>query len=496
MTRAFVTLAAALALSAPAPTDIYRPQFHFSPAKNWTNDPNGLVYDGSEYHLFFQFNPFGDQWGHMSWGHAVSRDLTSWRELPVALAEEKGVMIFSGSAVVDSRNTSGFGKDGVAPLVAIYTGHSPGLQTQNIAYSTDRGRTWTKYAGNPVIDIRAAEFRDPMVFWHEASQRWIMVVSLATAHQVRFYSSTDLKAWVRLSEFGPAGARGVPNWECPSFFELPVANVKGESRWVLVVGVGDHAAAGGSGTQYFVGRFDGEKFVNENSSDEVLWVDRGADFYAAQTWSGVPAADGRRILLGWMANWKYAAKLPTSPWRGQMSYPRSLELEKSAEGIRLVQNPVHEIERLREAPVQLKDASLVKTNGLLAGRPWSETLDIVAELRTEGSLDTGVELRQGPAHGTRVGYDAGKGVVYIDRRHSGALTIHPEFAARHEAPLKLRDGVLRLRILLDRCSVEVFADDGRVVLTDLIFPEPGDRGLSVYGASLTSLDVWRLKKPD
>jgi len=197
-----------------------------------------------------------------------------------------------------------------------------------------------------------------------------------------------------------------------------------------------------------------------------------------------------------MANWKYAAKLPTSPWRGQMSYPRSLELEKSAEGIRLVQNPVREIERLREAPVQLKDASLVKANALLGGQAWSETLDIVAELRTEGSLDTGVELRQGPAHGTRVGYDAGKGVVYIDRRHSGALTIHPEFAARHEAPLKLRDGVLRLRILLDRCSVEVFADDGRVVLTDLIFPEPGDRGLSVYGASLTSLDVWRLKKPD
>ena len=476
MTRALAILAGlgALIVFSQAPTETYRPLFHFSPAKNWTNDPNGLVYDGSEYHLFFQFNPFGDQWGHMSWGHAVSKDLNGWRELPVALAEENGVMIFSGSAVVDARNTSGFGKEGAAPLVAIYTGHGHGLQTQNIAYSTDHGRTWTKFAGNPVIDIHAAEFRDPMVFWHEASRRWIMVVSLAPARKVRFYASSDLKKWERLSEFGPAGARGVPNWECPSFFELPVANVKGESRWVLVVGVGDHAAAGGSGTEYFVGRFDGERFVNENAADEVLWVDRGADFYAAQTWSGVP--DGRRILLGWMANWKYAAKLPTSPWRGQMTYPRSLELEKDAEGIRLVQNPVREIERLREGRVT---------------REWSEALDIVAELRTGASRDTGIELRQGPEHGTRVGYDAAKGVVYIDRTRSGALTIHPEFAARHEAPLRLRDGVLRLRILLDRCSVEVFADGGRVAMTDLIFPEPGDRGLSVYGAA--SIDVWSLK---
>jgi len=177
----------------------YRPRFHFSSAKNWINDPSGLVYDGSEYHLFYQYNPFGDQWGHMSWGHSVSKDLTRWQQLPVALPEENGIMIFTGSAVIDSRNTSGFGGSSGVPMVAVYTGNSKGSQTQNIAYSSDRGRTWAKFAGNPVIDIHEAEFRDPMVFWHQSSQRWIMTVSLAKAHKVRFYASTDLKNWSQLS---------------------------------------------------------------------------------------------------------------------------------------------------------------------------------------------------------------------------------------------------------------------------------------------------------
>src|SRR5262249_5485547 len=190
-------------------TEDYRPSFHFSPERNWTNDPNGLVFFGSEYHLFYQYNPFGDVWGHMSWGHAVSRNLVSWRQLPVALPEENGIMIFSGSAVVDWKNTSGFGKDGIPPLVAIYTGHRPGLQNQNIAYSTDSGRTWAKYAENPVLDIHEAEFRDPMVFWHAPSLRWVMVVSMAKEHRVRFYSSANMKTWNLSGKFGPAGATNV-----------------------------------------------------------------------------------------------------------------------------------------------------------------------------------------------------------------------------------------------------------------------------------------------
>jgi fructan beta-fructosidase len=475
----------------------YRPRFHFSSAKNWINDPSGLVYDGSEYHLFYQYNPFGDQWGHMSWGHSVSKDLNRWQQLPVALPEENGIMIFTGSAVIDSRNTSGFGGSSGVPMVAVYTGNSKGSQTQNIAYSSDRGRTWAKFAGNPVIDIHEAEFRDPMVFWHQSSQRWIMTVSLAKAHKVRFYASTDLKNWSQLSDFGPAGLQDVPNWECPNLFELPVAGSNGQSRWVLVVGVGDGAVSGGSGTQYFVGTFDGTKFVNENSPDRILWMDRGADFYAAQSWSNVPPTDGRRILVAWMNNWKYAANLPTGSWRGQMSYPRTAELEQTPDGIRLVQNPVREIESRRGEHFQVRNTSMVKLNAVLGRREWSDAIEIVAELQANGSQDVGIELRKGPSHGTRVGYDARKGVVYIDRTRSGALTIHPDFAARHEAPVKADGGVVKLSILLDRCSVEVFADGGRATLTDLIFPDKGDSGLSLYDmgsrASVVSLDAWNLK---
>jgi fructan beta-fructosidase len=241
--------------------EAYRPQFHFTPAKNWMNDPNGMVYYDGEWHLFYQYNPFGEKWGHMSWGHAVSKDLVHWEHLPLALAEENGVMIFSGSAVIDWNNTSGFGKDGKPPMVAIYTGHytEKPLQNQQIAYSNDRGRTWTKYEGNPVIDINEKDFRDPKVLWHEATRQWVMAVSLPTERKVRFYGSPDLKSWTQLSDFGPAGSTtGI--WECPDLFPLPVEGTN-EQKWVLVVNVGGGAPAGGSGCQYLVGDFDGKAFT-------------------------------------------------------------------------------------------------------------------------------------------------------------------------------------------------------------------------------------------
>ena len=478
---------------APEP---YRPLFHFSPANNWTNDPNGLLYAFSEYHLFFQYNPFGDVWGHMSWGHAVSADLTHWQQLPVALPEEKDGMIFSGSAVLDPHNTSGFGTNSDGPIVAIYTKNSKDLQNQNIAYSNDRGRTWTTYAGNPVIDIHSAEFRDPMLFWHEPTKRWIVATSLAKEHKIRFYTSSNLKQWTALSEFGPAGVKGAPNWECPSFFEMPVENAPGEHRWVLTVGVGDVAVAGGSGTQYFVGKFDGTTFVNDNPPEKVLWVDHGADFYAAQTYSNLPASAGSAVILAWMNNWKYASHLPTSPWRGQMSYPRTLQLVKTADGLRLTQTPVAAVEGLRSGKSTFKHSSVAKLNTQTAARDWPETLDIVAEIKANASQDFGFELRKGNSHSTRVGYDAARGVVYIDRRNSGGPSVDPAFTARHEAPVTVRDGKLQLRILLDRCSLEVFAQNGQAALTDLIFPDSADRKLAFYDESgkamVGTLNVWTL----
>lgn len=246
--------------------ELWRPQFHFTPAKNWMNDPNGMVYYKGEYHLFYQYNPFGDKWGHMSWGHAVSRDLFHWQHLPVALSEENGVMIFSGSAVVDWKNTSGFGKEGDPPLVAIYTGHytNKPLQNQQIAFSTDRGRTWTKYSGNPVLDIGERDFRDPKVFWHEPTQRWVMVVAWPAHRKVRFYASPDLKQWTHLSDFGPAGSTtGI--WECPDIFPLALEGDRTRRPWVLIVNVGSGAPAGGSGCQYFIGQFDGQTFTLDSS---------------------------------------------------------------------------------------------------------------------------------------------------------------------------------------------------------------------------------------
>jgi len=232
-----------------------RPVLHFTPPKNWTNDPNGLIWLDGEYHLFYQYNPQGDQWGHMSWGHAVSKDLFAWEHLPVAIPESDGVMAFSGTAVFDRSNTSGFGTAEHPPLVAVYTGHDERAQRQrqNLAYSTDHGRTFTKYAGNPVIDLNVQDFRDPKVFWHAPTKRWIMVVSLAAEKRALFYASEDLKKWTKLSEFGPAGRRDVPNWECPDFFELPVGGNAADTRWVLVINVGGNGPVGGSGCEYFVG---------------------------------------------------------------------------------------------------------------------------------------------------------------------------------------------------------------------------------------------------
>jgi fructan beta-fructosidase len=252
----------------PTYNEQYRPQFHFTPPSNWMNDPNGLVYLDGEYHLFYQHNPFGNRWGHMSWGHATSQDLVHWKHLPIAIPEENGVMAFSGSTIVDGKNTSGFGNPGRPPLVAVYTGYRPAdrSQSQYLAYSLDHGITWKRYSGNPVLDIKSTDFRDPKVFWYESDQRWIMVLVLAAERKVSFYGSQNLKQWKHLSDFGPAGAIGGA-WECPDFFPLEVEGSPGLTRWVLQVDLDRRAVAGGSGGQYFIGSFDGRRFLRDNPED-------------------------------------------------------------------------------------------------------------------------------------------------------------------------------------------------------------------------------------
>lgn len=470
----------------------YRPGFHFTPEINWMNDPNGLVYFDGEYHLFYQHNPYGNEWGHMSWGHAVSTDLFHWKHLPIALHDEYDVMAFSGSAVVDANNTSGFGVEGKTPMVAIYTGHGFGKQTQDIAYSTDRGRTWTKYANNPVLDLGEADFRDPKVFWHKPTSKWVMVVSMAAKKRIRFYGSSNLKEWKLLSEFGPAGVQNKPNWECPDLFELPIDNEPGKTRWVLETDIGSGSIAGGSGGEYFTGLFDGEKFVAD--SIESQWVDFGRDFYAPVSWSDIPASDGRRIWLGWMNNWETALN-PTAPWRSAMSIPRELSLRRIDGHLRLCQKPVRELEKVRGKGTEMDKLTC---NGMTPIDIKDQQLDIEVEFSTSAASQFGIRVLKQGEEQTEIGYDVAKQELWIDRTKSGNVGFHPAFSGRHSGPLSAKEGRVRMRIVVDKSSVEVFGNDGETVLTDLVFPHSSSDGVEVFSnggsCEVIRLRIWPLAR--
>ena len=455
-----------------------RPQLHFTPPLHWMNDPNGLVYHDGEYHLFYQHNPVADTWGHMSWGHAVSTDLLHWQHLPLAIPEIGEEMAFSGCCVVDHHNTAGLSPDGTPPLIALYTGHRPGKQVQNLAFSLDNGRSWMPYEGNPVLDEGLADFRDPKVFWHAASEQWVMVVSRAVEKVLVFYSSQNLTDWTELSRFGPAGAITKPNWECPDLFELPVQAADGSwdgktTCWVLEADMGGGSVAGGSGSEYFVGHFDGTHFHAEQAA---RWVDYGRDFYAPVSWDNLPASDGRRIWIGWMNNWE-TSLVPTSPWRGAMSIPRSLAVREvrfnnEEPAIRtLVQQPIEELVRLRTASKPLATVSGWPPQQLTtAGELTDMACELEVQIDTADARSAGIRIRTGDEEYTEIGYDRFDAAVYLDRHHSGNSDFHPAFAGRHVAPARQRAGIVSLQIFVDRSSVEVFVNDGEAVITDRIFP--------------------------
>lgn len=473
-----------------------RPMIHFSPEQGWMNDPNGMFYFDGEYHLFFQYTP-GEisHPGPKHWGHAVSKDLVHWQHLPIALFPDSLGEIWSGSAVVDWGNTSNQQVGEKPVVVAIFTQYDDGLQQQSIAFSNDRGRSWEKYAGNPVIPNPGLnDFRDPKVFWHEGTCRWIMV--LAAGDRVMIYTSHNLIDWKYASEFGALEGSHSGVWECPDLFPLSIRNHPEQERWVLLVSIGSGAPNGGSGTQYFMGDFNGENFTNHNPASNINWVDYGKDNYAGVTFSGV---QNRRIFIGWMNNWYYAYEIPTQPWRGTMTFPRELGLVyHQGNTPMLVSSPVPELRILREKHTRITNQFLENEerqtilNGL-NGSPVE--IEIAIQIETAQRINFVINF--GNHESVYVGYDVLAGKLYIDRRESGLVDFKPSFGDQiHGAPLGLEDSNLTLRMVIDASSIELFANEGCVVMTDLLFPRGLIDNIEVYtlggNAIIHAMDAWIL----
>jgi fructan beta-fructosidase len=477
--------------------ECYRPQFHFSPERNWMNDPNGMVFYQDEYHLFYQYYPFGNVWGPMHWGHAVSKDLVKWEHLPIALYPDSLGLVFSGSAVVDYENTSGLGLADNPAMVAIFTQHlmkgeksgRHDFQIQSIAYSLDKGRVWKMYEKNPVIQNRGKhDFRDPKVFWHDSSKKWVMI--LAVHDHVELYGSADLKSWKYMSDFGNELGEHGGVWECPDLFEMAIEGQE-KRKWVMLVSINPGAANGGSGTQYFVGQFDGANFRSDENSS--YWLDYGKDNYAGVTWNNV--MDGRRLFLGWMSNWQYATVVPTTVWRSAMTIPRSLTLLETESGLRVASNPVEEL-------ITIRNDTIDRTSFLNASQVESELLKLDSggmEIQIDvirDSVQNEFEISLSNSQGEWIGIGVnGKNQFYVNRTQIRS-EFSKEFSGLHIGKRSINSDTIQLKLFLDASSVEVFADEGTLTMTELLFPSEPFTFLKIKskkGITVNSIKTHHLK---
>lgn len=492
-------------------TDYYRPSYHFTPLYGWMNDPNGMVYKDGEYHLYFQYNPYGSKWGNMHWGHAVSKDLVHWEHLDPAIARDPVGHIFSGSSVVDKKNTAGFGKDAI---IAIYTNNSVNHdEVQCIAYSNDNGRTFTKYEGNPVLTPfdGLKDFRDPKVFWYEKGKCWYMIVS--ADKETRFYKSKNLKKWTYVSAFGKGMGQQPCQYECPDFFQLPVNGDKKKMKWVMTMNINPGCWFGGSATEYFVGDFDGKKFTCPDAN-EVKWLDWGKDHYATVTFSNT----GDRVLgITWMSNWQYANLTPFKQNRGANGLPRELKLYEKNGKYYISEDVAPEVYALRKDTKNVADAS-VSDEKMLAGvaANMNGAFEIETDVTPDANGIAGIEISNNKRERTLIYFDMKKGKVVMDRTESGltdfgkqavphdielawdkqlaaegkqparitnSINYKNDFALATWAPLSLcEDGkkTYHVDIFVDKSSVELFVDGGRIAMTNLVFPVAPYENVKLY----------------
>lgn len=456
----------------------YRPACHHTPPYGWMNDPNGMFYKDGEWHLFYQYNPYGSQWENMHWRHSVSRDLVTWQDRGVALSPDGLGTVFSGSCVVDHDNTAGFGRGAV---VAFYTSAGEN-QTQSLAYSTDGGQTFTKYAGNPIITASVPDFRDPHVFRHEETGRWIMI--LAAGQEMNIYSSANLKDWTYESSFGHGYGCHDGVWECPDLMELPVGGT-GEKKWVLLCNINPGGPFGGSATQYFTGTFDGHRFTCESAPEVTKWMDYGKDHYATVTFDNAP--DGRRVAIGWMSNWQYANQLPTMQYRSANTITRDLGLFTDGGETYLSSTPSPEMTAARGKVLARRSTARRRT--FAAGDGACEiAVDFISSIRKPISIT----LLNTKGEKVMMTYDPAASTFSMDRTASGQTGFSDAFPVVTTAPV--HGGQMRsLRIFVDRCSIEAFDGEGRVAMTNLVFPSEPYNTVTVSGgkAATTVYSVGR-----
>lgn len=472
-----------------ANTEKHRPLFHHTPLYGWMNDPNGMFYKDGVWHLYYQYNPYGSMWQNMTWGHSSSKDLLHWQHHPLAIEPNALGAVFSGSSVVDKDNTAGFGEDAI---IALFTSASD-AQTQSLAYSTDNGLNFTRFDGNPVIAYER-ESRDPNMFWDDANKQWVLLLASALDHEMLVFTSKDLKEWELQSKFGNGYGSQGGVWECPDLMELPVEG-SNKKKWVLICNINPGFIFGGSGTQYFVGDFDGTKFVADSEPDVTKWLDYGKDFYATVSFSNAP--DNRKTAIAWMSNWDYANQVPTKQFRSANTLPRELSVFRAPDGeLYVASTPSPEVTAMRGVPVNYKPGN-VSPSGLTYTLPADNDgiceIVVDADLRKDKTLD--IILSNAEGEKVTMTLDAKNRTFSMDRTQSGLTEFSPAFPVVTTAPTHTAMGRQTIRIFVDRSSIEVFDAKGRFTMTNLVFPTNPYTTLTLSspkGAKVPALSVYPL----